>query len=338
MSQEFMRQRHATYTTPAHVIFDLIKEATGQDGQGREQIVRGYANEVYRVWTRQGEEFIVRIRQHGGLSFHQEAWAMTRCRDAGAPVPTVYLVKTIATADQPHEVMVVHSVPGRVLSDIQSGLTTAELAYIYMQVGAAMRAIHSIIVDGFSRLHTDGTWDFPDWSSLARAELRDRETDAPILRQAGLSTAEVEQLLQMISTMPILGCPQPVLCHGDLAADHFFIDDQLQLTGVIDFGQFQGGPPALDFAVLLMYHPELELAWLQRGYQPSARFDENFVRQLLVEQARVQMSYLAYDVRDGNADDSAMALQGLRTTLHAWERLHAEAQHVRRQSIEHFDK
>jgi len=125
--------------------------------------------------------------------------------------------------------------------------------------------------------------------------------------------------------MPVLECPQPVLCHGDLAAEHLFVDDQLQLTGVIDFGQFRGGPPALDFAVLLMYHPQIELAWLQHGYQPGVALDEAFMRQLLVQQACVQMRYLAFDFQEGDPDACAAALQGLHTTLHAWSGLHGRA-------------
>ncbi len=51
MSQEFLHQLHATYKTPAYVLSSLVKDATGQELRDHAQIVRGYANEVYRVWT-----------------------------------------------------------------------------------------------------------------------------------------------------------------------------------------------------------------------------------------------------------------------------------------------
>lgn len=321
MSDEFLRQRHAAYATPADVLSSLIKDATGQNVQRHEKIVRGYANEVYRIWTDQGEPFVVRIRQHGDLGFQQEAWAMAQCRAAGAPVPMVYLVATVDIAGQPHEAMVLQAMPGQAVCDLQRELTTTELAAVYAQVGAALRTIHSVRVDGFGQLREESKWEFPDWASLAQAERRERESNAPTLCRAGLSTAEVEQLLRIISTMAAFECPQPVLCHGDLAAEHFFVDDQLQLTGVIDFGQFRGGPPALDFAVLLMYHPQVELAWLQHGYQPGVAFDEAFVRLLLVQQACVQMRNLVFDVQEGHAEACAAAIQGLHTTLRAWEAL-----------------
>ncbi len=325
MTNEFMHQRHATYATPAQVISDLIKDATGQEVYEHEQIVSGYANEVHCVRTRQGKEFIVRIRQHGELSFGEEAWAMARCRDAGAPVPEVYLVTTITVADQPREIMVLQQVPGRALSEIEVTLTQPERQHIFAQVGAALSAIHSVHADGFYRMHADGSWDFPDWDSFVHAMLRDRAADVPVLVQVGLSEAEVGELLQLLSTMHSHTCIQPVLCHGDLAMEHLFFDDHLNLTGIIDFGQAQGGSPVLDFAMFLMYHPEVDLASLQHGYQNKALFDETFMLQLLAQQAQVEVSYLGHDLREGNTDSTALALQGVRRTLHAWRRFQSGA-------------
>lgn len=321
MANEFLQQRHANYATSQTAIFDLIKTATDQEATARQQIIRGYDNEVYRVQTRQGEEYIVRIGHHGGVRFSQQAWAMDRCREAGAPIPEVYLLTTLADTDQSREAMVLQTVPGRPLSDIQATLSQAELAHVCRQVGAAMSAIHSVRAGGFYRMNADGRWDFPDWQSIARSAIHERTAEAPLLLQAGLGQAEVDALLRILNTLLTFEYPQPVLCHGDLGSDHLFVDDRLRLTGVIDFGDFQGGAAILDFAILLMNEPAFELEWLQQGYQPAALFDGTFAAQLLVQQAGMQMGYLAHYVREGNADEREVLLEGMQRTIRDWDRL-----------------
>lgn len=39
-------------------------------------------------------------------------------------------------------------------------------------------------------------------------------------------------------------CRQPVLNHGDYLPGHIFVDEALRITGVIDFGMYEGSPPA----------------------------------------------------------------------------------------------
>ncbi len=159
-----------------------------------------------------------------------------------------------------------------------------------------------------------------DWKSRALAAVRGRAADVPILQNAGLTEAETDALMDVVRVMPTLSAPSPVLCHGDLGMDHLFVDDALTLTGVIDFGMWQGGPRELDFAVLSMYHPDVQLAWLEQSYQ-NAPFAGEFYRRMLIEQVNVEMGFLAHDLRQGNTDYLALAVQGTRATLKAWQEL-----------------
>ena len=118
--------------------------------------------------------------------------------------------------------------------------------------------------------------------------------------------------------LPTLSAPRPVLCHGDLGMDHIFVDDALTVTGIIDFGMWQGGPHELAFAVLSMYHPDVRLAWFEPTY--AVPVNREFDRRVLVEQVSVMMGSLAHDLRQGNADYAALAVQGLRAALGAWRR------------------
>lgn len=111
--------------------------------------------------------------------------------------------------------------------------------------------------------------------------------------------------------------PKPVLCHGDLGMDHLFVDGDLNVTGLIDFGMWRGGPRELDFAVLTMYHPDVSLGWLEKAYGTGS-FGRDVYRRVLTERIAVGMGFLAHDLREGNADYLELALTGLRRSLEFW--------------------
>jgi aminoglycoside phosphotransferase (APT) family kinase protein len=319
MATEIIRQRHAAYQTAEHVIFDLVNRASGQQALAREKIVRGYDSEVYLVQTDRGDEFIVRIRHHGGAPFDQEAWAIAQCRALGVPAPEVLLIET--TADEgTREVMVQRRVPGRALSEIEHSLTPTQRAAAWAQAGAALGTIHSIQVGGFYKRNAGGEWDFADWDTIATQSIVDRAFEMPVIMDAGFSSDEAELMLEIhrasLKRFPV---QQPVLCHGDFLPGHLFFDEDLRLCGVIDFGEFQGGAPILDFANLSMSRPDVDLAWLQHGYGNQALFDATFPVQLLSTKVGLQIGNLAHFIRQGNPQAAAPIAAGLRAALREWE-------------------
>jgi Ser/Thr protein kinase RdoA (MazF antagonist) len=318
MANKFLRQRHALYATPRDVIHGVVKRATGHDVAEYEQLVRGYDNEVYRVRTRSGERFIVRVSQHGPVGFREEAWAMERCRAEGVPVPDVYGIETVIVADQPHDVMVVQYAPGRPLDEIEASLAEAERARVWADVGAVLSRIHRVKVDGFYLMHADGSWDFPDWDSIMRSAMEGRTNDMPDLRRAGLTEAEVDQLLAILAVMPTFPAPEAVLCHGDLRSEHVFVDDRLRVCSVIDFGYFQGGPALLDFATLRIFHPEVPTSWIMAGYGDKSLFDASFQMHLMVHQVGLQIGFLAHEMREGNRLKTEAAVPRIRAMLAEW--------------------
>ncbi|MDQ2997969.1 MAG: aminoglycoside phosphotransferase family protein [Chloroflexota bacterium] len=316
MTTEIIRRRHAAYQTPEQVIFDLVERATGHEALAREKIVRGYDSEVYLVHTRNNGDAVVRIRHHGGAPFADEAWAITQCRNAGVPVPDVLLVEMLPIDGHTREVMVQRRVPGRALSEIERDLTTEQRVEVWRQAGAALSAIHSVHAGGFYKRHSDGSWDFPNWDSVCKQSNVDRASEKLLLMQAGFSSVDVDLMLHILSIdceqFPI---EQPVLCHGDFLPGHLFVDDDLTLCGVIDFGEFQGGGPIGDFANLSMSCPDVDLVWLQPGYGNPKLFDDAFPMRLLVAKVGLQMGYLAHYIRQGNQQEAAPIATGLRESL-----------------------
>ncbi len=318
MATDFMRDRHARFDTPEGAVFALVRGATGWQPLHRRKIVRGYDNEVYAVAPRQGQDLIVRIHRHCGVPFRQEAWAIEQCRARGVTVPDVFLVDQIDTPDGPREAMVLARLPGRPLGDLLPTLDRPALERILAQAGAALGGIHGVSAGGFYRRHDDGSWDFPDATRIMASAIRDRGAEEGFILQAGFTPDEFARMLALLRLSAGAFPPAPpVLCHGDFLPRHLLVDDALTLTGVIDFGEFQGGPPIHDFARFSFEQPDLDLALLARGYPDRGLFDDDFPIRLDLHKLGLQMGHLAHHVRTGNTEEAHPLAARLRHTLHA---------------------
>jgi Ser/Thr protein kinase RdoA (MazF antagonist) len=320
---EFVTNRHIEFETPTEVIFDLVKRATSQEPVRRAKIVRGYENEVYYVETRQSA-FIVKIRRFGEVGFQQEAWAMERCREAGAPVSEVLLVDTIQSDGKLFEAMVQRRILGQPLNDVLWRLEKPALDKVIRQVGEILGCIHhSVQVEGFGRRHADGTWDFSTWERIMASAVRNLCSEKAHILHAGFSEQEFEFMMEMLQKCrDEFPCHKPVLCHGDFEPDHIFVDEHLKVSGVIDFGQFQGGPPILDFIHLSFVQPELDLEPFKSGYPDRGLIEDRFDRRLHLHRLGFLMGCVAYTTRigDGDADKTPDASGQLKNTLKALRR------------------
>lgn len=316
MPTDFLTQRHAAYQTPQSLIFDLIRQVTGDEPISLEKLVRGYDNEVYAIQTHQGHDYIVRLRQHGGAGYAEEQWAIQRSRAVGVPAPEICYVGLLTVGDQHKPVMVQRRVPGRPLAEVYATLSPEERAHIFRQVGALLSKLHSISVGGFYQLNPGGIWDFPDWQSIDQANRQDRTAERPQLLTAGLREEEIDAIfaITLVDNPPV--DRQPVLCHGDLGLDHLFVDNELNLTGVIDFGEFQGGLPVVDFARLSLDCSPEELAWVQEGYPNKALLADNFAQRLRQIRLNFLSGYLAHCVRIADHEEVAIVVTTIRDMLH----------------------
>lgn len=61
---------------------------------------------------------------------------------------------------------------------------------------------------------------------------------------------------------------EKVICHGDLYVRHFLIDDNNQLTGIIDWGDIHLNSPAVDLSVVYIFFPPHLHERFQKIYGP----------------------------------------------------------------------
>ncbi|MDX1935003.1 MAG: aminoglycoside phosphotransferase family protein [Capsulimonadales bacterium] len=311
---------HAGFRTPRPTLFDIVREAVGQepDPESVVKIVRGYDSEVYRVRTVAATAVVIRIRRDGDIPYEQEAWALEQAGRAGVPVPEVLLLTERRINRVRRPVMVQRCLPGRNLVDLLPVFTGAQKERVLRQAGEALRRLHTVAVDGFYRRRSDGTWDFPDWASRMASALREREEETPLLLAAGLTDDEIRRGLNAIERYTVdFPCPQPVLLHADVSAEHFFADETGNLTGMLDFGDFYGGPPEADIAYFTVNDPELPLEWLLDGYGDRSEWGdrEAFLQRLLRYQVVLLPGDVAFAAEMENAEETERLLGAYRAVL-----------------------
>ena len=323
----FVSDRHKEFRTPRDVVNDLVEQATGERPGHLKRIARGYENEVYEVQLPHAGSIMVRIRRWGAMDFRQEVWAIEKCREAGLPVPEILLVDNLPSDRKQLQAMVQRKADGRPLSDVMRKLSKPGLDHILSRLGEILGRIHSIKVEGFGRRQSSGTWDYQSWEESTAATERQIASETAYLLHAGISEREVDFMLDMLRRYrEEFPCRQPVLCHGDLDPDHVFVNQDLDITSVIDFGQFQGGSPMSDFIYMSFLKPELDLAPLKNAYPDRNLIESRFDRRLHLHRLTYLMACVAYITKIDNdeADKTPDAMGHLLRTVEILKREYRE--------------
>jgi len=316
MENKFLEERHKKFETSEKIVFDLVKKATNLKPLERKKLVRGYVNECYNVKTEKSKEFIVRINQFGGAEFKQEAWIINKCKSKGIPVAKVLLVDKIKSEDNEIEVMVQSKISGQQLEKIKRKLSKNEFAKILFQAGEILSEIHEINVKGFYRRHNGGKWDFPTWEKVMDSAIKDRSAEKEYLLREGFNEKDFNFMIEMIKKLKKdFPCKQPVLCHGDYLPEHIFIDDNLKISGIIDFGLCIGDAPIHDFAFFNLEEPNIDLNLLKKGYKNKKLFGKNFEKELALHKLTLQIGHLAHSSISGDIKQTKFHAKELRKTI-----------------------
>lgn len=207
--------------------------------------------------------------------------------------------------------MVLAAAAGRPLAEVEPGLSRTQLAAVYAQLGNALRAIHRVTLPYFGAADDA----VATWEDLVDTWLAACRRARPALHTAGFVDDEISELLAQVTSLRAAALPGAVLCHGDLSADHLFVDDELRLTAIIDWGQVMGAEPALDIAMLKLFHPHIELAWVQRGYGPAGAFDAASQQRMTAYMTAVAMHDLEFHGAQGDTETVVAACALLRQNL-----------------------
>lgn len=301
----YLNELHTRFGVPRPTVVAVIEQAAGQKVASAERVIKGDEYEVHRVELADGSVVYLRVSLPGRASglVHHEAWAMGQARDSGVPVPEVLAVEQIETGDGVRTAMVVRAANGRQLGQV---LSPAQRSLAWVDVGRTLGMLNSIALPGAWEPET-GSW--AEVNAHRVRYLANVLADTRQLPAAGLSAAEVARVVRVLEDVPL--DRNLVLCHGDVSAEHVFVDDDLRVVGLIDWGQWYAGSAASELAGLAMRTTEAEFDAIRAGH-PEGDAARAAIGWHLVAQATGQLRWL---VTSGQTGELAEPVARLRAAL-----------------------
>ncbi|GAB3752030.1 phosphotransferase family protein [Microlunatus parietis] len=296
----YVNELHGRYAVPEAVISSVVGRAMQGKVAGTERLIRGDEYEVHRVHLDGGSAVYLRAAWPDAppQKVGQEAWAMEQARAGGVPVPEVLAVERLETPDGERAAMVLREAPGRQLRYVLPTLSPERRATALTGLGRALRILHEVAMPGTGRPDDHGRWAEPEPDRRRyQAAVAD---DTQHLITAGLSAAEVDSVLEFVRSDVVPLEDPPVLCHGDLSAEHVFVDPELSVTGLIDWGMWNASSAEADLTLIGILFPEPDLAAVAAGH--GLRGDAEFRVRLCwhtITQATGQVRWLVVSGQSG---------------------------------------
>lgn len=306
----YITRHHARFGIDGSAAGRLIKDVTGRSSTSIRRIIEGDEYEVHRVVLSDGIIAYLRIAWPGvsPLKVAREAWAMDQARSAGVPVPHTIAVRSIETSDGDRAAMVVTESRGRQLGSFCRSLSTADRAQVMTEIGRTLRTLHTIAMPGAGLPDDHGHWERPD--AKRRSYVSAVLDDSRHLAAAGFSSSEIERVRQIVGSEIVGVEDPPVLCHGDLAEDHLFLDQDLHIVGLIDWGQWYAGSAASELSGITMRYPRVDAEAIIAG--AGFQLDKEFRRQLgwhTITQATGEIRWLVTSGQHEELDRPRTALR-----------------------------
>lgn len=263
---QYLDQLHGRYTIPRPDLVSLVQRATGSKVAASERLVRGDENEVHRVELTDGAVVYLRVAFPGTppSKLRHEAWAMGQARDGGVPVPDVLATDRVDTPDGERTTMVLRAADGRELQAVLTSLDSRTRAAVMTEVGRVLRTLHTIPMPGAGVPNEHDVWADP--VAHRNGYVEDRLATTERLPAAGLTPAEVSQVVDLLERSADFPVGEPVLCHGDVSPVHVFVDVDLHVVGLIDWGLWHADSAASDLASLTRTSTKADLDAILAGH------------------------------------------------------------------------
>jgi Ser/Thr protein kinase RdoA (MazF antagonist) len=163
--------------------------------------------------------------------------------------------------------MVQSVVKGVPLQSRRRDISQDQFEGVLQEVGKILRKIHTTTVSGAYQRNEDGTWSFPNWQALMKSMVDGRREEMELSIQGGMQREQIEDILARAERVDDTVTALPlVLNHGDFMPEHIYVGDDLQITGIIDFGDCKGAVSIHDFSFITLIGPNIPLAPILEGY------------------------------------------------------------------------
>ncbi|WP_161605939.1 phosphotransferase family protein [Microlunatus speluncae] len=262
---------HSAWATPLDVVAAVVGEVTKAPVVECRRVVDGEVNEVYDVTVERGPSLIVRISHNGSEDHDREAWVLGECASRGIRAPLVHALRRVEVGSELRSVMVMEKLPGERLADLDPGEVDVRRAL--EEVGAWLKQLHAIPVNGLGRLNGSGVGTFETLEEWLANVITEANTFEDAGRSAGFEPATVRGWLGEIVDAFRAAPPRMIMSHNDLLSVHVLVHDG-RLSGIIDFGVAAAEPAANDFALWdFREGRRFPVEWIQVGYGDPSLFE-----------------------------------------------------------------
>ena len=214
-----------------------------------------------------------------------EVHALIRSRTS-VPVPEILVYdNTRTTIDR--DFLIMEKLPGRPLSDFD-GLTYDSHNRVLFQVGRALREIHGITAGRYGYLGAHRPMK-PQIDWLDAFSIMWNSMISDIVDCGGYDDVESKRMRDMLDkNLHYFNRKTPaMLLHMDVWSQNILVDEEGNLTGLIDLDRALWGDPEIEFAVLDYCGVSEPAFW--RGY--------GMERDISVEARRRNLFYLLYELQ-----------------------------------------
>lgn len=263
----YVNQLHARHSVAYPVIAELVECAADRPIASVERILSGDEYEVHRARLTDEKVVYLRVTWPGTPpgKVHHEVSAMEQARAGGVPVPEVLAVQSIESDQGERTAMVVAEAAGRQLKHVIPSLSAERRSQVMAEIGRTLAILHAVQMPGPGVPQDDGRW--PDYQTERRRYLDRVLADTRYLGPAGVPTAEVARVINILErSLPESVEEDTVLCHGDVSPEHIFVDHDLHVVGLIDWGMWHSGPTASELAGMAMRTRKADLDDIISGH------------------------------------------------------------------------
>lgn len=316
MKNSFVENLHKGFNTPVSLIREWIRKYTHQDIAEITKIVKWYANEVYSINTNKNNVIIIKINHYGNVWFNREVWAMEQAKLKWVPVAKVYFHWEDNLGNEQKNIIIQEKIKWYPLDEIIWSISKKKLEMILCEAWEILSKIHSIDVEWFYWKNLDWSWHHQDWVELMELTMQNRKKDTLFYKELGLTSKDIKMIfksLELLKSNSELN--YPVLCHGDYTPEHIIVDENLKISGIIDFWSFQWWAPIKDFAIFSFLNPNINLYNLVKWYIKNKQISEDFDFYLQISKVEYILPLIKIYQNLGDVEQSEYAKNQLFDTL-----------------------
>lgn len=213
-----------------------------------ERIEKGMMNLVAQATiTNPDKEVIIKVsNQPKKYSIHKEAHLYEIAKKNDIPTPKIYY-SDFTKKHWPYEVFVAQKLPGVAVQDIWEQLPKHTKRYVAEQAGILFAKIHKITYDKPGQIHAEQTTTYNDLFEYMRTYIPENISSAREMQFIPLNIIDAIEETFYEHEEWLRNLNDYVLCHFDFHFGHLFINDQYQVTGVLDWGFAEIAPREMDF-------------------------------------------------------------------------------------------